>query len=104
MLDSARAIPLEVSGFGQNDLWAEAVNTASFLRIRLMKNSSVENITPFEIVHGYQSSPEHVQVFGSRAFVYKPMNWRTEKFDSTAAEGFLVGYPKRNAFRLYYFV
>lgn len=84
----------------RKELWAEAVNTACYIRNRLITASCKEVYTPYEVLHGRKPDVSHLKIFGSKAYVYKPSVRRNGKFDSRSEEGILVGYCRGNAYRI----
>lgn len=98
LLDIARTVLLGMNT-QQNDLRAEAVHNASFLRNRLLLESSHERKTPYEIIHGKRPRLKHVRIFDSSAYVQKQKKNRCGKFDSHTPRKILVGYCGRNGCR-----
>lgn len=71
--------------------WAEAVNTAVYLRNRSVV-SGLNNKTPFELWTGKKPDISHLRIFGSKIMVHIPKEKRL-KFDKKSKECILVGYP-----------
>ena len=73
--------------------WAEAVNTAVYVRNR-SPTVSLKSKTPFE--HWFQKKPDvsHMRVFGSLCFVHIPDSER-QKLDAKSYKGIFVGYPEQ---------
>ncbi|CAH2103269.1 unnamed protein product [Euphydryas editha] len=81
-------------------LWAEAVNTAVYLRNR-SPASGLSQMTPYERWTGKKPDLEHVRIFGSPAMVYVPKINR-KKWDKKAVRYILVGYAENiKGYRLY---
>lgn len=99
LLDMARSMMLHLE-VPRLELWAEAVNTACFLRNRLVTDSCRYGMTPYEVIHGKRPKLGHVRVFGSRTYVHKQKEARDGKFDSRAVTGILVGFGRGNAYRV----
>jgi hypothetical protein len=80
-----------------NRCWAEALNTANYLRNR----SPVRGLdaTPFERFFGSKPDLGHLRVFGSLGFALIPQQFR-RKLDPTAEECWLVGYEPGGAYRV----
>ena len=53
------------------EFWAEALQTATYLRNRIPK-TSLDNKTPFEVFHGTKPSLAHIRIFGSTAYAFNP--------------------------------
>jgi transposase InsO family protein len=80
--------------------WAEAVNTAVYLKNR-SPASGLGQMTPFERWSGRKPDVSHVRVFGSPAMVHIPKNKR-QKWDKKATKYIFVGYPENvKGYRLY---
>lgn len=81
-------------------LWAEAVNTAVYIRNRCIA-AGLENKTPYEMWHGRKPNLGHMKIFGSTAMVQIP-NVKRNKFDKKAEKMILVGYGQNTkGYRLY---
>lgn len=79
-------------------LWAEAINTAVYLRNR-MTNSRNSDVTPYEILHGRKPDLSHLMRFGEQVYIYDNSN-RPSKFSSKTIEAYMVGYCSRvNTYR-----
>ena len=74
-------------------LWAEAANTACYLRNR-SPAAGIEK-TPFELFWGRKPSVGHLRTFGCTAFVQIPKDNRT-KLQPTSEKGRLVGYDNES--------
>jgi transposase InsO family protein len=80
--------------------WAEAVNTAVYLKNR-SPASGLGQMTPFERWTGRKPDVSHVRVFGSPAMVHIPKNKR-QKWDKKATKYIFVGFPENvKGYRLY---
>jgi transposase InsO family protein len=77
-------------------LWAEAVNTASYIRNR--SPTSGKDKTPWELFTGKKPDISNLRVFGCEAYVHIPRHKRT-KLDNTAEKGIMVGYMP-NGYRI----
>ncbi|CAH2104034.1 unnamed protein product [Euphydryas editha] len=83
-------------------LWAEAVNTAVYLKNRSPVASLDKNTTPYEMWTGSKPNLSHLRVFGSPVMVHVPKE-RRKKWDKKAQKMYLVGYPDNvKGFRLYH--
>ena len=56
-------------------LWAEVVNSASYLQNRV-PHKSVVGVTPLEALHGYKPDVFHLRAFGSKAWARIPLDKR----------------------------
>lgn len=99
LLDRARATMLWMKVL-REELWADAIYTASFLRNQSQVKSSRERRTPYEVIHRKRTSLRHVRIFGSRTCVHEEREVRCGMFDSQALPGILVGYCRGNAYRV----
>ena len=71
--------------------WAEAVNTAVYLRNR-SPTTSLNGTTPYESWYGVKPDVSNLKVFGCVAFVHVEKNKR-RKFDPKSCKTMFVGYP-----------
>lgn len=79
--------------------WAEAVNTAVYLRNRSIA-SGIQK-TPYEAWHNKKPDVGHIRIFGSDAMVHVPKARRT-KFDKKSEKMILVGFSDNvKGYRLY---
>lgn len=72
--------------------WAEAVNTANYLRNRCPSRSHGGK-TPYELWYGSKPNLKHLRVFGAKVFVLEKGPNRG-KLDDRSVEGKLVGYSE----------
>ena len=86
-------------------LWAEAVNTACYIRNRLHSTATSDSgKTPFEVLVNKKpdlSGLSHVRMFGSKAFVHIPKAKWKGKLKRPAKVGYLVGFERDNSYRVY---
>jgi hypothetical protein len=81
-------------------LWAEAVNTATYLMNRV-PNRQETTVTPYEQWHGTKPDLGHLRIFGSVAYAHIPHQLR-RKLDPTGKRVIFVGYTTSNKlFRVY---
>lgn len=73
-----------------NGFWAEAVNTATYLKNR-SPTKCLDYKTPFEALFGFKPAVSHVRVFGCKAFAHVPKE-DSKKLDSKAIKCTFVGY------------
>lgn len=85
---------------GRQDLWAEAVNAASYVCNRLITVSFKKNCTPYEALHGREPETGHFRMYGCKAYMHNQGRHRAEKFESRAEEVILIGYSCGNAYRV----
>lgn len=80
--------------------WAEAINTACYIRNRC-PTKTLNGDIPCKIWFGRTPTVKHIRVFGSRAYVLMKGNSKG-KFDSKSEECVLVGYSSEaKAYRLW---
>ena len=72
--------------------WAEAVNTAVYIRNR-SPTTSVKDKTPYECWFNAKPNVSHFRVFGSQCYVHVPDDQR-QKLDAKSYKGIFVGYPE----------
>lgn len=83
-----------------NSLWAEAINTATFLRNRC-PTKSLENKTPYEAWFDEKPYVGFLRIIGSKAVALNKSG-RCKKFDPKGHEYILVGYSQESkAYRLW---
>ena len=98
LVESARAM-IAHAGLSKS-YWAEAVNTASYIRNRL-PTSTVKDATPFEKWYGRKPKVDHMRVFGCIAYAHIP-DCKRKKFDEKAEKLRFVGYSAtQKGYRLY---
>lgn len=79
--------------------WAEAANTAVYLKNRSV--ASGLQTTPYELWYGKKPDLSHIRLFGSKVMVHIPKERRL-KWDKKAMEHILVGYSEEvKGYRLY---
>lgn len=72
------------------NLWAEAINTATYVINRTGK-ISVDNKSPYELWYNKKVNLQEFQVFGAKVSVHIPKAKR-RKFDSKNKMGIFIGY------------
>lgn len=70
--------------------WAEAVNTAVYLKNRCIA-AGLGDKTPFEVWHGKKPNVQNLKIFGSTAMVHVPKANR-KKWEKKSTEMVLVGF------------
>lgn len=80
--------------------WAEATNTAVYLRNRSVA-SGLNNKTPFELWTNRKPDLSHIRIFGSEVMVHIPKEKRL-KWDSKSKKQILVGFSENvKGYRVY---
>lgn len=80
--------------------WAEAVNTAVYLRNR-SPASGLQDKTPFELWSNKKPDLSHIRIFGSQVMVHIPKEKRL-KWDTKSKPHILVGYAENiKGYRIY---
>ncbi|KAG7307913.1 hypothetical protein JYU34_006528 [Plutella xylostella] len=83
----------------EKKFWAEAVNTAVYLRNRTLASGLQK--TPYELWSGRKPDLSHLRVFGSTAMAHVPKEKRL-KWDKKAEKYILLGYAENTkGYRLY---
>lgn len=72
--------------------WPEIVNTAAYLKNRIITNTVVKYNTPYEIMFQGKPSIRYLKMYGSRVYVRIPEHRRDSKWDRKADLGILLGY------------
>ena len=72
--------------------WAEAINTAAYLRNR-SPTVSLKGATPYQCWYNEKPDVSHLRVFGCLAYVHVAKSKR-QKFDAKSRRAVFVGYPE----------
>lgn len=81
-----------------NELWAEALATANYIRNISPVRGKVK--TPWELFYGFKPDVERLRVFGSIAYAHVPKALRN-KLEPVSIKGTMVGYePNSKAYRI----
>jgi hypothetical protein len=98
IVESARSMLFHLNT--PTELWAEAVNTAVYLRNR-SPTTALDGITPYESLFNRKPDVANLRVFGCVAFVHVPDNQR-KKLDAKSRKAIFVGYPESTkGYKLY---
>lgn len=98
LVEKARCLMFD-AGLGK-EFWAEAINTAVYLRNRSLA-AGLGDKTPYEMWHHRKPNVKHLRVFGSKVMVHIPKAKRT-KWDKKSEEMILVGYSEvTKGYRVY---
>lgn len=85
----------------ETKFWAEAVNTAVYIKNRSPTSGLVGDTTPYEMWTKRKPNIEHLRIFGSSVMVHIPKQKR-RKWDKKAVRMLLVGYSENTkGYRLY---
>ena len=90
IFESTRSMLYEV--YLSQNLWAEAVATAVYLRNR-SPSKFLKNVTPHEIFNENKPNVSHLKVFGCKAMVHTPKSKQNGKLNQQSAKCIFVGYP-----------
>lgn len=71
-------------------LWAEATNTAVYLKNRTASDA-FGGVTPYEKWFGTKPSASHLRVFGNEVYMHIPKEHRT-KWEKNSMKGVMIGY------------
>jgi len=74
------------------DLWADAINTAIYIKNRVTSRALPVGKTPFELWTGNKPDVSHLRVFGSTCWVVLHKSHIDGKFGDKAAKGVFLGY------------
>jgi len=75
------------------DLWADAIKTAVYIKNRVTSRALPVGKTPFELWTGNKPNVSHMRVFGSTCWVVLHKSHIDGKFGDKAAKGVFLGYP-----------
>jgi transposase InsO family protein len=73
-----------------NAFWAEAINTAVYLKNR-SPTRCLDNVTHFEALYGSKPVVHNLKVFGCKAFTHTPKENR-RKLDAKSIKCIFIGY------------
>lgn len=90
LIDVARSMLLGTNI--DRKLWPEAINTACYVLNRVTMQPC-EQTTPFEKWYGKKPKINHMQIFGSAAYIHIPKEKRT-KFDAKSEKVLFIGYEQ----------
>ena len=89
LVEAMRSMLIDAPGLGKR-FWAEAINTATYIKNR-SPTVSLPGITPVEAWSGERPNLAHLRVFGCQAYVHIPSEDRG-KLDSKSRRCILLGY------------
>ncbi len=75
--------------------WAEALNTAVYVRNRVFSRSLPKNITPYHRWMGKAPDLSYLRVFGSKYLYILPKK-QVKKLDPRAKQGLMMGYSNQS--------
>ena len=83
-------------------LWVEETMTTVCIQNR-SPHRILDNVTPEEAFTGKKPSVDHLQIFGSPAYIHVPKDKR-KNLDSKSIKGIFVGYSlSSKAYRIFIF-
>ncbi|XP_074277336.1 uncharacterized protein LOC141600974 [Silene latifolia] len=83
------------------NFWAEAVNTACYIRNRVAIRS-IHKKTPYELLYGRKPNISHFRCFGSKCYVHNNGKNNLGKFDPRSDEAVFIGYSNESkAYKVY---
>ena len=83
------------------EFWAEALDTAVYVRNRVTSRGLPPNTTPHHLWHDEKPDISHLRVFGSKCWYIIPKE-NLKKLDCRASEAMLLGYAKsKKAYKLW---
>lgn len=101
LIDMARSMLLQTDPEVSKPFWAEGINSANYIRNRLVTKSTPEDRTPYEIIMGRKPDVSNIRIFGCTAYVHIPKARQHGKFAPRAMEGIMVGFCRGNAYRVF---
>ena len=75
--------------------WAEALNTAVYVRNRVPNKALPKDKTPFSLWHGTIPDLSHLRVFGSKCWYVSPKS-KLKKLDARSREALMMGYANKS--------
>ena len=79
----------------EKPFWAEALQTATYVRNRVTSRSLPNDTTPFHRWHGKAPNLSHVRIFGSRCHYILPKS-KVKSLDTRSREAIFVGYAQQS--------
>eukprot|EP00963_Diacronema_lutheri_P012506 scaffold1797_cov453-Pavlova_lutheri.AAC.1 len=80
--------------------WGEAVRTYAYTRNKLPPTHGAEIKSPLEKLTGRKQSVSHLRTFGCEAWVLKPKEKWTSKFEPRSEKGIFIGYENSTTYRV----
>jgi hypothetical protein len=79
-------------------LWAEAIQTATYLKNRAPHSADKLHRTPYKLLYGVKPHVGHLHPFGSDCYVHIPVEARKPgtKLLDRAEKGIFVGYGRND--------
>jgi hypothetical protein len=74
--------------------WAQALETAVYVRNRCLTTALQTEKTPYEMMYGKKPNIQHMRIFGCRVYVYRTRY--LTKLDNRAVEGLFLGYARNS--------
>ena len=75
--------------------WAEALNTAVYIRNRAPNKALPKDKTPFALWHSTIPDLSHLRVFGSKCWYVQPKS-KLKKLDARSREALMMGYAQKS--------
>jgi len=75
------------------EFWAEAFNTATYVRNRVTTRGLSSKTTPYEVLFKRKPNLSHLRVFGCRCWYTVPRA-NVDKLDKRAREAIMIGYAR----------
>ena len=79
----------------EKPFWAEALQTAAYIRNRVTSRSLPNDTTPFHRWHGKVPNLSHTRIFGSRCHYILPRS-KVKSLDTRSREAIFVGYAMQS--------
>lgn len=98
LMEKARCLLFD-SNFG-NEMWGEAIMTATYLINRLPSSSLPKNVTPAERWYGFKPDLNKIKIFGCPAYSLIHKEDRNGKLSECSKKLFMAGYCD-NGYRLW---
>jgi hypothetical protein len=79
-------------------LWAEAIQSATYLKNRALHSADKLHQAPYELLHGFKLYVGHLHPFGANCYVHIPVEARKPgtKLLDRAEKGIFVGYGRND--------
>ena len=88
---STKARSLLLDSCSEDIVWAEAVNTTTYLHSR-SPSTSLHGRTPYQVLNGRKPELQHLGRFGSTTHKLIPPAQRNGKFSSHSRQCLILGY------------
>ncbi|BES91891.1 Hydra magnipapillata [Nesidiocoris tenuis] len=99
VVEMARTLMHCYEGIIPQKLWAEMINTSTYI-LNISGKSSIEHKSPYEVWFSKKPNLKHLRIIGCPCYVHTPKQLR-KKMDRKSEKGILVGYEGWDGYRIW---